>query len=415
MVKRLMGMLAALLMTPALAGAQMVSIGELRAQAEEMGQWTLTVTDCYGREIDANAAILVPEVERVPVLSASVYGEIAQETRAQIENGGRYADVTDQYGIRDVDFEYEDGLGRTVTGGLHERIFNVRFEGNLTQAASGAALNGAECRDEIDPSALDWDTPHCESSGLTLRTVMKQASEAAGMFFDEQPMDFSLYAVRIYAHPRGLASIDDTELGEKADGFSGGYYTAALRQNLHGLPVLLGASEPYQFMEFEKAQKPKRARPWPLSMMDPVNTITSYDEEEYGLTFVPVREESVIVEDVPLCTLDTVLTSVTELMEKGYVRQVYALRLGYACFYSPEETEASRFCLYPVWEVDCEYAESPAEELADHQEDLPAWERPALWKGEHFRRLIANAQTGKIENPIDLNKNSWDCPEVILW
>lgn len=415
-MKRFVWMLVALLLVPALAGAQRVSITELRAQAEEMGRWTLTVTDSYGRDIDVSAAILVPEAERVPVLSASICGEIAQETRAQIESGGRYADVTDKHGIRDVDFEYVDELGREITGGLHERIFNVSFGGNAQDtASSNARLNGAERRDEIDPSALDWDTPYCESSALTLRTVMEQAHGAAGMFFDGQPMDFSLYAVRVCAQPRKLASMDDAELGEKADGFSGGYYTAAIRQSLHGIPVLLGASGPYQFMEFEKGQKPGRALPWSLSMMDPINTITSYSEEEYGLTFVPIREEGVIAEDVPLCALDAVLASVTELMEKGYVRQVYALRFGYACFYSPDETETSRFCLYPVWEVDCEYAKSPAGELSDDQEDLPAWERPPVWKGEHFRRLIANAQTGKIENPVDLTKTSWNCPEVILW
>jgi len=55
--------------TLALANSDMVSISELRQQVEAMGRWTKTY-EAYGRTIEVDVPIIVPEVEKVPILSA---------------------------------------------------------------------------------------------------------------------------------------------------------------------------------------------------------------------------------------------------------------------------------------------------------------------------------------------------------
>ena len=62
--------LGVMLLMPTLAMAQgeMVSISELRAQVEQMGRWTQTY-QVNGRTIDVDIPIIVPEVERCPVVT----------------------------------------------------------------------------------------------------------------------------------------------------------------------------------------------------------------------------------------------------------------------------------------------------------------------------------------------------------
>ena len=66
MMKRLFCLMA-LLLVPALAHADMVSITELREQAEEMGRWTQTY-EAHGRTIDIDVPIIAPDVDSMPVI-----------------------------------------------------------------------------------------------------------------------------------------------------------------------------------------------------------------------------------------------------------------------------------------------------------------------------------------------------------
>ena len=70
-MKRFATMMGALLLMPtlALASSDMVSISELRQQVEAMGRWTKTY-EAHGRTIEVDVPIIVPEVEKVPILSA---------------------------------------------------------------------------------------------------------------------------------------------------------------------------------------------------------------------------------------------------------------------------------------------------------------------------------------------------------
>ena len=53
--------------TLALASGDMVSISELRQQVEAMGRWTKTY-EAYGRTIEVDVPIIVPEVEKMPIV-----------------------------------------------------------------------------------------------------------------------------------------------------------------------------------------------------------------------------------------------------------------------------------------------------------------------------------------------------------
>ena len=70
-MKKMMVLFWTLLLFPtlALANNDMVSVSELRQQVEAMERWTQTY-EAYGRTIEVDVPIIVPEVEKVPILSA---------------------------------------------------------------------------------------------------------------------------------------------------------------------------------------------------------------------------------------------------------------------------------------------------------------------------------------------------------
>lgn len=45
-----------------------------------------------------------------------------------------------------------------------------------------------------------------------------------------------------------------------------------------------------------------------------------------------MREEKRIQADVPLATLDEVMRALEKRIEEGYIRDIYALRLGDVCY-----------------------------------------------------------------------------------
>ena len=73
-MKKMWFVLCALLLVPtlALANTDMVSISELRQQVEAMGRWTKTY-EAYGRTIEVDVPIIVPEVNEFPVFSVEPF------------------------------------------------------------------------------------------------------------------------------------------------------------------------------------------------------------------------------------------------------------------------------------------------------------------------------------------------------
>ena len=63
-------------------------------------------------------------------------------------------------------------------------------------------------------------------------------------------------------------------------------------------------------------------------------------------------------DDVPLLSLEKIIQNIEkyirkEYRQKGYIHNIYSLRLGYVCYLSDEETEG--FVAYPMWRVECDY------------------------------------------------------------
>ena len=94
-------------------------------------------------------------------------------------------------------------------------------------------------------------------------------------------------------------------------------------------------------------------------------------------------------------------------IEKGKIRKIYALKLGYCVYFSDEGENI--YTIYPVWMCECDYTESAKEELKK-SEQIPD-ER----KQYYYKQLVINAQTGQIEPYLIEKQELAYCPRVITW
>ena len=67
-----------MMIVPTLASADMVSITELRQQAEAVGRWTQTY-EAYGRTIGVDVPVIVPEVEAMPIVTVEAYNAVEND------------------------------------------------------------------------------------------------------------------------------------------------------------------------------------------------------------------------------------------------------------------------------------------------------------------------------------------------
>lgn len=118
----------------------------------------------------------------------------------------------------------------------------------------------------------------------------------------------------------------------------------------------------------------------------------------------PIQKTEQLEENVPLCSFDKVQNTVEKLIQNGYIRRVYALRFGYCCYRDVEGGNV----LYPVWQIECDYAFDPSKQLSP-DESYPVMERM------HYSTMIVNAQTGEFMNPVKLKDRLLDAPKVTSW
>ena len=110
----------------------------------------------------------------------------------------------------------------------------------------------------------------------------------------------------------------------------------------------------------------------------------------YGVT---IEKKSVLIDDVPLCSMDKVIESIETKIQEGYIRNVYALRFGYCCYLNEKRGD---YFLYPVWNVECTYIYNP-EEGKEYERNMTG----VSYVNElNYHTMIVNAQTGEFMNPL---------------
>ena len=414
-MKKMFAALCTLMIVPtlALASGDMVSVSELRQQVERMGRWTASY-EAYKREIEVDIPIDIPEVNAVPIIQVSGYYAVDQE-------GCLTRDGTklNKIGNDGFDIYEEDGL-MTYLGTIDAdgEIKAASFEQDksvLLLAYYNSPSNLRTHKVKYDskvyyPYEVDADKIYAENNTQSAAAAKAYLERVLGYFYSESDNSIALRYLEVRSRGHKVKGLDDYNLGDYAKDYPMGTYALSFCQTIHGIPVYhdvgdrldLTGSAPHELIK----DAWKRIEPI-MGISD--NRYEFMGDDSFEMLVRWVKETGIIKEDVPLAPLSSIISSIEDEIQKGHIRNVYALRLGYGCYITNESPET--YVLYPTWICDCDYIGDPKEKI-----NVSAYNIEKDFNKKYsFKTLVINAQTGKMDDPYLSKKEQIFCPTIITW
>ena len=392
-MKRFVGMMGALLLMPtlALASGDMVSVSELRQQVEVMGRWTQTY-DTPNGEVSVDIPIIVPEVENMPILQVSaVMGKDVAEERglpkaADQENAGA--------GIFYDDFDILSKLNANVDDAAMifcanpEEIDLAFLQVSHNDPNSMRMGSWDYSSDYYYPNEMNPETLFAEENEQPMSTANDALAVLLQNYYGKENADYDVDYVEVRGKARKRVGRTKNDLGAYKKDYPKATYYISFRQKLEGIPIYLEIGHKMlttnqTYVTQEVALKCQRIRGIET------NTLEYMDETSFILDTTWMREEKRIQEDVPLATLEDVMRALEKRIEEGYIRDIYALRLGYVCYL--DDTSPDIYALYPAWICDCIYANSPREQI---MENIVT---DAFRENFRYEQILVDAQTCDIQ------------------
>lgn len=410
-MKRFAGMMGALLLMPtlALASGNMVSISELRQQVETMGRWTQTY-DTPNGEVSVDIPVIVPEVENVPILQVSaVMGKDVAEEKGLLksvdqENAGA--------GIFYDDFDILSKLNANVDDAAmifcaNPKEIDLAFLQVSHNDPNSMRMGSWDySSDYYYPNEMNPETLFAEENEQPMSTANDALAVLLQNYYGKENADYDVDYVEVRGKARKRAGRTKNDLGAYKKDYPKATYYISFRQKLEGIPIYLEIGHKMlttnqTYVTQEVALKCQRIRGIET------NTLEYMDETSFILDTTWMREEKRIQEDVPLATLDEVIQALEKKIEEGYIRDIYALRLGYVCYL--DDTSPDIYALYPAWICDCIYAISPREQI---MENIVT---DAFRENFRYEQILVDAQTCDIqEGWIDRDEGLYHA-EPMTW
>ena len=392
-MKRFAGMMGALLLMPtlALASGDMVSISELRQQAEAMGRWTKTYDTPNGK-VSVDIPIIAPEVENMPILQVSaVMGKDVAEEKGlhksvDQENAGAGIFYDDFDILSKLNANVDDAAMIFCANPKEIDLAFLQVSHNDPNSMRGGSWDYSS--DYYYPNEMNPETLFAEENEQMLSTANDALAVLLQNYYGKENADYDVDYVEVKGRARKRVGRTKNDLGAYKKDYPKGTYYISFRQKLEGIPIyleighkMLTTNQTYVTQEI--ALKCQRIRGIET------NTLEYMDETSFILDTTWMREEKRIQEDVPLATLDEVMQALEKRIEEGYIRDIYALRLGYVCY--PDDTSPDIYALYPAWVCDCIYANSPREQI---MENIVT---DAFRENFRYEQIIVDAQTCDIQ------------------
>ena len=392
-MKRFAGMMGALLLVPtlALASGDMVSISELCQQVEAMGRWTKTY-DTPNGEVSVDIPIIAPEVENVPILQVSaVMGKDVAEEKGlhksvDQENAGA--------GIFYDDFDILSKLNVDVDGAAmifcaNPKEIDLAFlQVNLDEPLAKRLGNWDYSSDYYYPNEMNPEILFAEENDQPLSAAEDVLAVLLQDYYGSENADYGVDYVEVRGRARKRVGRTKNDLGAYKKDYPKGTYYISFRQKLEGIPIYLEIGHKMLTTDQTHITQEVALKCQRISGIE-TNTLEYMDETSFILDTTWMREEKQIWEDVPLATLEDVMQALEKKIEEGYIRDTYALRLGYVCY--PDDTSPDIYALYPAWICDCIYANSPHEQI---EENIVT---DAFRENYRYEQILVDAQTCDIQ------------------
>ena len=399
--------------TLTLANSDMVSVSELRQQVERMGRWTASY-EAYKREIEVDIPIDMPEVDAVPIVQVSGYYAVDQEGRLT-----RDGTKLNKIGYDGFDIYEEDGLMTYLsTTDVTGEIKAASFEQDKTvlflayyNSPSNLRTHKVKYDSKVYyPYEVDADKIYAENNTQSAAAAKAYLERVLGYFYPESDNSIALRYLEERSRGHKVKGLDDYNLGDYAKDYPMGTYALNFCQTIQGIPVYhdvgwrldTTGNAPHELIK----DAWKKTEPI-MGISD--NYFEFMDDNSFEMLVRWVKEVGVIEEDVPLAPLSNIISSVEDEIQKGRIRKVYALRLGYGCYITEESPET--YVLYPTWICECDYMDDPKWEIDEWAYNL----EKGFNKKYTFKTFVINAQTGEMDDPYLSKKEQIFCPSIITW
>ena len=392
-MKRFAGMMGALLLVPtlALANNDMVSISELRQQVEVMGRWTQTY-DTPNGEVSVDIPIIAPEVENMPILQVSaVMGKDVAEEKGlhksvDQENAGAGIFYDDFDILSKLNANVDDAAMIFCANPKEIDLAFLQVSHNDPNSMRGGSWDYSS--DYYYPNEINPETLFAEENEQPMSTANDVLAVLLQNYYGNENADYDVDYVEVRGRARKRAGRTKNDLGAYKKDYPEGTYYISFRQKIGGLPVYMEIGQKMlttdkTHVTQEVALKCQRIRGIET------NTLEYMDETSFILDTTWMREEKRIQEDVPLATLEDVMRALEKRIEEGYIRDIYALRLGYVCYL--DDTSPDIYALYPAWICDCIYANSPREQI---EKNIVT---DAFRENYRYEQILVDAQTCDIQ------------------
>lgn len=349
------------------AKQQYYTITEVREQAAHGWQQTYTA---HGRTIEVDVPISVPEAQFAPVLRLAQGAAVAQlpatADYAAAVPGGFGLSLNDPMWLN---YGQQSGMRYRLPPG-HSHVWLVpKQPWDMTRAYA-----------DENPYTLG------EAVTFVKSLTSSYANGAADMEL------FSMQVIRSGKSVKGGSIITQVD-----PPYGVGTYDLRFKQVIDGWMVVDNVTQhASDRMKTTWAEQPRTG-----------TEVRIASDHAYTIGSSWLDVETVLAEDVPLCSLEKVLSSFEQLIDEGRLREVLGLRLGYALFLVPGMEGV--VVAYPCWLLEGILQESARANTSPAFANQPPQQRP------EFKYLLANAQTGELLGPEIRTRTELDAPAIIRW
>lgn len=388
----------------ALAQGERVSIERIIEEANELGGWREEY-EAHGRTIAVDIPIVIPQVESVPVVTASTWtASDSQALRALHQTEGIDLHSGDYAGVdKQLFAQLSDGgtgdTGASIQIGVDGMVVRVMFNSPEDLLSLHAEHHLKIRKQDYFPYQLSVEDAHAENNDMSLASAIEYVGRVLEYYLAPETARFALDFVELADRARRTKSLEDEAYGACVDYYEKGTYFIHFFQSVHGIPVMLPAYDGYENL-LENRISYDRFVDWG----NPGGLAQVMDKASFWVFFKWMKEESVEKEDLAFLPLSRIIRSIEDEIYRGHIRNVYSLRLGYTIFLN--ESSPETYTLFPMWVLECDYVESPDEEVREN----PYTEE--FREGFSFATLLINPQTSEISDRMHPKQADMDCPPI---
>ena len=414
----------AMVMLLGCAGAvaqEYVSIQEVYDQAQAIGGWWKETFETPNGEVTIDAPIIVPDVEKMPVItvekakiSEELFNQIAQGKhidenadahRYEVELDGRHAEV--YLGMDNKQYAPKQRTGKYGYDAV-DTLHLYRGEYGINSQMGTAELRAYPTTFHY-PWELDEDMPCVRNSDVTLNEALEQWNEEIALCFPDE--DFTIRPTKLML--RGSMLTNETGSGKqyKRNGY---LVVSAGEQLIDGVPMM-GSIHSKTVWSATGGNEPRSLEKYKFGCDAASSGFYGNftDTQNYRLSMEFVKTRSVEYADVPLAPLDDVLDNIQEKIEKGYIREIDYIKLGYIQYSNPDMTDYA--WAIPCWEIGAEYVMKSSEKMYKRWKDDPRDLDGGPWLRTCFAEIPIDAQNGEAIIFSTGSKEVYSVPDMVTW